>query len=201
MSRDIIKDKAGLKRLVSKSINETLKPLLGEEATAPQAAVAPAAVPPPAAAPQQGANQVSVSKVAAGTPGQSDQGVGDLQKGQVTLEMVVEKLNSIRSGRSFKDENIAMQMQKYFNDLNDNEKLALYAFAKGIAQIVTGEIAGQQAADPGQTNPKIEMTDQGTMQQVRHVKPNVIRRTPAAPTAGTGTENTAAPTPIVAKQR
>lgn len=200
MAKDIIKDKAGLKRLVSKSINETLKTLLPEEATAPQVPAGPAPA-PVAPASQQGTNQVSVSKVAAGTPGQTDPATGDLQKGQVTLEMVVEKLNSIRSGRSFKDENIAMQMQKYFNDLNDNEKLALYAFAKGIAQIVTGEIAGQQAVDPSKTQPKIEMTDQGSMQQVRHVKPNVIRRTPAAPAAGTGPENTAAPTPIVAKQR
>lgn len=202
MAKNIITDKNALKRLIEKSVNETLYGLIPEEATAPVPAppIAPAAA--PAAAPAQGQNNVSVSKVAAGTPGQTDPGIGDLQKGQVTLEMVVEKLNSLRSGRSFKDENIAAQMQQYFNDLNDNEKLALYAFAKGIAQIVTGEVMGAQAADPGQTNPKIEMKDQGDMQQVKHVKPNIIKKAPAGPATPTaGAENTSAPTPIVAKQR
>jgi hypothetical protein len=201
MAKNIITDKNALKRLIEKSVNETLYGLIPEEATAPAptAAVAPTS---PTAAPVQGQNNVSVSKVAAGTPGQTDPGIGDLQKGQVTLEMVVEKLNSLRSGRSFKDENIAAQMQQYFNDLNDNEKLALYAFAKGIAQIVTGEVMGAQAADPGQTNPKIEMKDQGNMQQVKHVRPNIIKKAPAGPTSPTaGAENTSAPTPIVAKQR
>lgn len=199
MPKDVIKDKSALKRLIGKSLNETFRGFLPEEATAPVGQGTPP--PAPQQAPQQGGNQVSVGKVASGAPGTTDPSTSDLQKGQVTLEMVIEKLNSLRSGRSFKDENIAMQMQQYFNDLNDNERLALYAFAKGIAQIVTGEVGGQQAADPGQTQPKIEMTDQGSMQQVKHVKPNVIRRTPAASAQGTDAENTAAPLPIVAKQR
>lgn len=196
MSKDVIKDKNALKRLIGLSLTETFKELLPEDAPPmPQTQQAPQA------APQAQHNNVSVSKVAAGTPGASDPGVGDMQKGQITLDMVVEKLNSIRSGRSFKDDNISMQMQQYFNDLNDNEKLALYAFAKGIAQIVTGEVPGQVAADPGQANPKIEMADQGSMKTVRHVKPNVIKRAPAAPAQAPSPENTAPPTPIVAKQR
>ena len=193
MSKDLIKDKAALKRLIGKSINETMSSLLPEGV--PMAA--PAA--PAAPVPQQN-NQMSVGKVATPTPGTNQQ--NDLQKGQITLEMVVEKLNSIRSGRSFKDENISAQMQQYFNDLNDNEKLALYAFSKGIAQIVTGDIQGNVAADPSQANPKVEMTDQGSMKNVRHVKPNIIKKVAAhAPTAQAGVENTSAPTPIVAKQR
>lgn len=194
MSKDLIKDKAALKRLIGKSINETMSALLPEGV--PMAA--PAAPPAPAPAPQQN-NQMSVGKVATPTPGTDQQ--SDLQKGQITLEMVVEKLNSIRSGRSFKDENISAQMQQYFNDLNDNEKLALYAFSKGIAQIVTGDIQGNVAADPSQANPKVEMTDQGSMKNVRHVKPNIIKKVAAPAPAQAGVENTSAPTPIVAKQR
>lgn len=186
--KDVIKDKNALKRLIGKSLNQTMKSLFEDAVPAPVPQAAPAG------------NQVSVGKVADATPGQTAAGSDDLQKGQVTLDMVVEKLNSIRSGRSFKDENISMQMQKYFNDLNDNEKLALYAFTKGIAQIVTGEVLGQQAIDPSKTQAKIEMTDQGSMQQVRHIKPNVIKKASAPAPAG-GSENTSAPTPIVAKQR
>jgi hypothetical protein len=200
MTKNIITDKVALKRLIQKSVTETLHGLIPEEATAP-APQAPVAAQGAAPAPQGGSN-VSVSKVAAGTPGQTDQSIGNIQPGQISLEMVVEKLNSLRSGRSFKDDNVAAQMQQYFNDLNDNEKLALFAFAKGIAQIVTGEIPGAQAPNPAAVHQKIEMADQGNMQQVKHVKPNIVKKAPAATATPTsGAENTASPMPIAAKQR
>lgn len=205
MSKNIIKDLASLKQVIKKSVNEATLQFLPEEATAPvQQAAPPPPAPAPAPAAGQQANgggaQVSTGKVAAGQAGVTDPGA-DLQKGTITLDMVVERLNAIRSGRSFKDENISMQMQAYFNDLNDNERLALYAFLKGISQIVTGEIQGQAAPTPQTATPAVEMVDSGEG-QIRHIKPNVIRKGPApsAPKAPSP-ENTAAPTPIVAKQR
>lgn len=202
MMSNIIRDKKELHRLISDSIRPTFRKMLGEVGEVPSATPTPAPVATP---PQQATNQVSVSKVAAGQPGQKDMSQGDLQKGQITLEMVVEKLNSIRSGRSFKDENIAGQMQQYFNDLNDNEKLAFYAFLKGVAQIVTGEIPAQQAAEPNKTQPELEVVtnSDGNVEgggNVRHIKPNVIRKATPKPVP-VGRENTAAPTPIVPKQR
>jgi hypothetical protein len=116
-----------------------------------------------------------------------------------TIEMIVEKLNSIRSGRSFKDQNILAQMSTYFDDLNDNEKLALYAFLKGISQIVTGEISGEQAMDPQKTHPELEVTSKAE-KQVHSIKPNIIKK-PKAPSAPQSQENTTAPTPIVPKTR
>lgn len=200
MSKNIINDKRALDSLISKSISPTLKHVLDEAPIAPvqQAAPAPTAPPPPQPPPGDGVNQVSVSKVATGAAGTTD--AQELQKGSITIEMVVEKLNSIRSGRSFKDENILGQMSTYFQDLNDNEKLALYAFLKGIAQIVTGELQNTQQA----TNPQaveMEVTDRGDgMKDVRHVKPNIIKKTtPSAPAPSR--ENTSAPSPIVPKQR
>lgn len=200
----VIKDKEELHRIISDAIRPSIGKALREAGAVPPP-TAPAAAPPAPAPPAQATNQVSVSKVAAGQPGQKDMGNSDLQKGQITLDMVVEKLNSIRSGRSFKDENIAGQMQQYFNDLNDNEKLAFYAFLKGVAQIVTGEIPAQQAADPNKTKPELEVVSNkdGDVEgggKVRHIKPNIIKR-PTAPASSMGRENTTPPAPIVAKQR
>jgi hypothetical protein len=81
----------------------------------------------------------------------------DMKLGNINLEMVIEKLNQIRSGRSFKDSEILYQMQVYFKQLNDNEKLALYAFLKGLSQIVTGTIPGDAAAEPEDTDPGIKI--------------------------------------------
>jgi hypothetical protein len=205
MPKNIIKDLASLKRVIKKSVNEATLQFLPEEATAPVQQGTPPAAPAPAPAGGQqqaaGGTPVSPGKVAAGQAGVSDPGA-DLQKGTITLDMVVERLNAIRSGRSFKDENISQQMQAYFNDLNDNERLALYAFLKGISQIVTGEIQGQAAPTPQTASPAVEMVDSGEG-EIRHIKPNVIRKGPAPSSAprAPSPENTAAPTPIVAKQR
>lgn len=162
---------------------------------------APQATPPlPPTPPQQSSppSTMSVSKVASGEAG-SSANPEDLQKGNITIEMIVEKLNSIRSGRSFKDQNILAQMSTYFDDLNDNEKLALYAFLKGISQIVTGEISGEQAMDPQKTHPELEVTSKAE-KQVHSIKPNIIKK-PKAPSAPQSQENTTAPTPIVPKTR
>lgn len=162
---------------------------------------APQATPPPPPAPPQQSSPpstMSVSKVASGEAG-SSANPEDLQKGNITIEMIVEKLNSIRSGRSFKDQNILAQMSTYFDDLNDNEKLALYAFLKGISQIVTGEISGEQAMDPQKTHPELEVTSKAE-KQVHSIKPNIIKK-PKAPSAPQSQENTAAPAPIVPKTR
>lgn len=166
-----------------------------------EAAEQPATTPPPPAQQTQEPSTVSVSKVANGQAGVSDD-VDELQKGNVTIEMIVEKLNSIRSGRSFKDQNIMSQMSTYFNDLNDNEKLALYAFLKGISQIVTGEVSGEQAVDPQKTHPELEVTAKND-QKVHKIKPNIIKKKSSAPAQPTAkpAENTASPAPIVPKSR
>lgn len=78
----------------------------------------------------------------------SQEAVADIQKGAITLEMIIDKFNAIRSGRSFKEKSIKQQMMQYFDRLTDDEKVALYAFMKGIAQIVTGEFTGYQPVTP-----------------------------------------------------
>lgn len=125
-----------------------------------------------------------------------------LKQGNIKPKDIVDKLNAIRSGRSFKDSSVSSSMEEYINSLSKAEKVALMAFLKGIAQIVTGEIPAQQASDPGDKPADIKM-DKTNEPEVFHKKPNVIK-------GGGGSsggnkkapvEDTTAPVPITPKKR
>ena len=122
-----------------------------------------------------------------------------LKSGEVEAKDIIDKLNSIRSGKSFKDDTISSQMEEYVNSLSTAEKTALLAFLKGISQIVTGEIDAQSAVDPSDPNPSIEM-EKGKGQK-KSIKPNVIKapakeKAPEKPSA----EDTTGPVPITPKK-
>ena len=133
-----------------------------------------------------------------------------MQKGDVSFDDVVDKINTIRSGKSFKDSAIKSAMQKYVEDLKAPEKTALFAFLKGIAQIVTGEIPGDTATEPSEDPSSIEMKKDkvASPTQKKSIKPNVIKgssnSSQAAPSkhAGksSGVEDTSGPV-IVPKRR
>lgn len=97
-----------------------------------------------------------------------------LKKGDVTAEDIVDRLNSIRSGKSFKDEAIAAKLSEYVESLNKAEKVALFAFLKGISQIVTGEIEAQQAVDPS-ANPANVKMEKGDEEKKKSIKPVVVK--------------------------
>jgi hypothetical protein len=71
-----------------------------------------------------------------------------LEKGDVDSKIIIDKLNTIRAGKSFKDSVVNSQMEKYISGLSKEEKTALFAFVKAIAQIVTGEISADNVVDP-----------------------------------------------------
>lgn len=123
----------------------------------------------------------------------------ETMKGKVELEHVIEKLNSIRSGKSLKTEPVAQSFEQYFNDLNDSEKLALFIFLKGIAQIVTGEVQGSSAVEPEDPPANISMK-RGPEVQKKHIKPNIIKKPIPAGGAAQNVEDTTAPTPITPKK-
>ncbi len=125
-----------------------------------------------------------------------------LASGDVETKDIVEKLNSIRSGKSFKDESVKGPMDQYITSLSTAEKTALLAFLKGIAQIVTGEISAQQAEDPTKHPADVQM-QKGEKKQVKHIQPNVIKGNVPKKQQGSETEDTSAPVsaPITAKKR
>lgn len=132
-----------------------------------------------------------------------------LAKSEVKPRDIVEKLNSIRSGKSFKDSYVAKAMDEYIGSLSKTERVALLAFVKGIAQIVTGEVPAQNAADPGDhpSDVKMQKTNEP---KVIHKDPNVIKgagdQKPQQANAGTGkkpppAEDDTPPAPITPKRR
>lgn len=104
----------------------------------------------------------------------------DAMKGDVKLDDVIEKLNTIRSGKSFKDSLVQQRFDQYFNSLKPAEKTALFSLLKGIAGIVTGEVEADDAADPVKAD--ITMHTGSDEDKQKHIKPNIIK----SPT-GTGT--------------
>lgn len=123
-----------------------------------------------------------------------------LKKGDVTVDDVVEKLNAIRSGKSFKDDAISAALSKYFDELDMEEKTALLAFLKGISQIVTGEVSASAAINPGDKPVDIEMKKTTGPQKVS-VKPNVIKAPDVEKNKKPSAEDTSGPVPITPKKK
>lgn len=124
-----------------------------------------------------------------------------LKRGDITHNDIIEKLNSIRAGKSFKDKDISAALQGYVEDMTTAEKTALFAFLKGISQIVTGEIEGTSAVDPGDKVANVEMSKSMGAKKVT-IKPMVIKQAekekkPAGPPA----EDTSGPVPITPKAK
>lgn len=124
-----------------------------------------------------------------------------LKKGDISSDDIVEKLNTIRSGKSFKDDAIANKLDEYVSSLTKAEKTALLAFLKGLSQIVTGEISAQQAIDPASKPADVKM-QKGEEKQTKTVKPNVIKTPPKEDKAKKPSkEDTSGPVPITPKKK
>ncbi len=121
-----------------------------------------------------------------------------LQQGDIKAVDVTEKLNAIRSGKSFRDDKIKSAMEEYVESLSKPERVALLTFLKGIAQIVTGEVPGQDAAEPHEHPSDVQM-QKGHQQQTKSVQPNVIKGSPPKPKKQ-GSEDTSSPVPITPRK-
>jgi hypothetical protein len=125
-----------------------------------------------------------------------------MKNSDIEPDDIIDKLNSIRSGKSFKDENISKSMSQYIGSLSKAERVALFAFVKGIAQIVTGEITAQQASEPDKKPADVQMhkgNDKST--HTKHVQPNVIKAQRPKQPKGPGKEDRTPPAPITPKQK
>lgn len=124
-----------------------------------------------------------------------------LKDGNVEPKDIIEKLNTIRSGKSFKDDNVSNAMEEYVGSLSKAEKTALLAFLKGIAQIVTGEIPGQQATEPDENPADVQMKKGPEAAKTKHIQPNVIKAQPPKERPKGNSEDTSGPVPIVPKRK
>jgi len=125
---------------------------------------------------------------------------------EITEDDIVDKLNSIRSGKSFDNEQVASAMETWVNGLDDAEKTALFSFLKGIAQIVTGEVPAAQASEPSDNPASVDMKKTPKSLKV-NVRPNVIKgpdgstSKPKASKVSSGSEDTSAPVPVKVRNR
>ena len=126
-----------------------------------------------------------------------------LKSGEITPDDIVDKLNTIRSGKSFKDETISAKLSEYIESLSKAEKVALLSFLKGISQVVTGEIEPEDASDPSDSPSDVEMkkdTSGGAVKKT--VKPVVIKAPEKEKEKkGSSAEDTYGPTPIKPKKK
>lgn len=124
----------------------------------------------------------------------------NLKQGDVEAADVIEKLNSIRSGHSFRDQEVKANMEQYVDSLSTAEKTALLAFLKGISQIVTGEIPAPQAEDPGDDPSSVKMQKGPEGAKTKHIQPNLIKGKQPAQKKKQSSEDTSAPVPITPKK-
>lgn len=110
--------------------------LMREQAEDPSAAAAPPAADAQAPTP------------AAGAPATSEAQQPEAEKKPITVDDIIEKINTVRSGKSIKDDNVRRELDEYVNQFNEDEKTALLAFLEGLGQILTSGIDSADAADP-----------------------------------------------------
>jgi hypothetical protein len=124
-----------------------------------------------------------------------------LKSGEISFDDIIGKLNAIRSGRSFKDEDISNKLQSYINDMTKAEKTALFAFLKGVLQIVSGEFEAEKAVEPESAPANIEITKKGGKSKVT-LKPIVIKKPEGSKEEKKKkpAEDTAGPVPITPKK-
>jgi hypothetical protein len=73
------------------------------------------------------------------------------------IDMLTKKLNAIRSGKSLSDDDTHSRVEEYFASLTKNQRLALYAFLEGLAEVIAAEIDGDEARAPDDPEYKVDI--------------------------------------------
>lgn len=92
----------------------------------------------------------------------------------LTMEVVVDKLNAIRSGKSLKDEGVRKRIGEYFNELTSAQRLALFAFLEGLAEVVASDVPGDDARAPNDPDIGVEM-ERGEASSDEPAEPRVAK--------------------------
>lgn len=141
-------------------------------------------------------------KSPAPTPEKSSKKVPDveeqeLESGEIELKTIEDKLNSIRSGKSFKDSAVSAGMEAYFNRLDGAEKAALLGYLVAISQIVTGAIQGDEVIEPSDPPADVTMQKDGVGKKKVTVKPIINKGAVGGISSKKkGHEDTSGPVPI-----
>lgn len=95
----------------------------------------------------------------------------------LSMEQIIDKLNAIRSGKSLKDKGVRERIGAYFQDLNSVQRLALFAFLEGLAEVVASEVPGDDARAPNDPDIGVDMTQTVSEKDVesRKEQPRVVK--------------------------
>ena len=74
-------------------------------------------------------------------------------------ESIIKSINVIRSGNSLKDAGVQERFKIYFDKLNPAEKIALKGFLDGLAQVIAGDVPGEDAVSPASSPYNVTMQD------------------------------------------
>ena len=79
-----------------------------------------------------------------------DEDGGEEVTKKVKAADIVDLLNTMRSGKTLKDEQVRKNFQSYFDALSGSERVALFSFSKAIADIIAGENTEEDIKDEPQ---------------------------------------------------
>jgi hypothetical protein len=74
-------------------------------------------------------------------------------------ESIIKSINVIRSGNSLKDPGVQQRFGTYFDKLSPPEKIALKGFLDGLAQVIAGDVPGEDATSPEKPPYNVSMED------------------------------------------
>jgi hypothetical protein len=119
---------------------------------------------PPERDPRGGPQQAAAAKREVPTPDADD----------LSLEDIIDKLNAVRSGRSLKDEGVRQRIGTYFQEMTSAQRLALFAFLEGLAEVIATEVPGDDARSPSDPDIGIGMERTQTERDVEE-RPTATR--------------------------
>tara|TARA_B100000700_G_scaffold330513_1_gene457148 strand:- start:1341 stop:1919 length:579 start_codon:yes stop_codon:yes gene_type:complete len=82
--------------------------------------------------------------------------IPDVLPAAITVDMVIDGIDAIRSARSLKKPEVRQEFEDYFNSLSAPEKVALLAFVFGVAETLIGDSPGR-GLDPSEEPYNITM--------------------------------------------
>lgn len=88
---------------------------------------------------------------------------------------IIEKLNMLRAGRSFRDRSIKQNLEKYVNSLNNEEKRNLLAFLTGLTEIASGIMTADQATIPDTNSKEDESKNTNKEKQFVKIQPTIVQ--------------------------
>ena len=93
---------------------------------------------------------------------------------EINLTTIVDLIGAIRAGQSLKDKKVLSSLKDYFDRLNGNERIALYAFLTGISKLMvnidTPESDGNNVDTPTSDPFKIRMKKETPKEDPRPAK-------------------------------